>query len=267
MAPDMTDPLLLLSDSDLAEIGRALRARRLDPPFSGTGLQRILPEPAATQIAAALQQLADQGFTLDQMATVTELIGRSRGQQKAADDLFDLVVTGPEAPGITNRDTSVVVREMFSHAEQSVLLAGYAVYQGQKVLQALAERMDARPDLKVRLFLDIGRGPGDTSASRQIVKRFAERFRTKQWPRDHRLPEVYFDPRSLQIDATKRACLHAKCIVTDLKRVFVSSANFTEAAQERNLEVGMLIRSPHLAGHLANHFETLVSNNLLQRLP
>ena len=74
-------------------------------------------------------------------------------------------------------------------------------------------------------------------------------------------------PRSLATDANKKACLHAKCIVTDRKEVFVSSANFTEAAQERNLEVGLIIHSSRLAGRLADHFETLVSNNLLERLP
>lgn len=262
----MTDPLLSLSDADLAEVGRALRAGRLDAPFSGIGLQRVLPESAATGVAAALQRFAEQGFTREQIATVAELVGRSRGQRKVAEDLFDLVVTGPEAPGIANRDTSVVVREMFSHAERSVLLAGYAVYQGQKVFQALAERMEARPNLSVRFFLDVGRGPGDTSASDQIIRRFAERFRTKHWPQGHRHPEVYFDPRSLETDASKKACLHAKCIVADREQVFISSANFTEAAQERNLEVGLLIRSAHLATRLADHFEALVSHRLLERL-
>ncbi|TMQ33925.1 MAG: hypothetical protein E6K70_10465 [Planctomycetota bacterium] len=68
----------------------------------------------------------------------------------------------------------------------------------------------------------------------------AIRFRNREWPKDSRLPEVYFDPRSLALDPKKRACMHAKCIVIDRKTVFVSSANFTEAAQERNLEVGLL---------------------------
>ncbi len=175
-----------------------------------------------------------------------------------------MVTTGPEALGITNRDTSVVVRELFAHARQSVLVAGYAVYQGQKVFQALADRMDAVPELKVRMFLDIGRGQGDTSASSEIIRRYAERFRTKQWPQGRRLPEVLFDPRSLESDPHKKACLHAKCIVVDREKVFVSSANFTEAAQERNLEVGLLIDSTLLAGRLTNHFECLALGNLLQ---
>ena len=261
----MIDALLSLSDSDLAEIGRALRARRLDAPFTQVSLQRLVG-PLAAGTAAALERLSNQGFTTEQMATVTDVISRSRAQRTIAEDLFDLVVTGPEAPGVTNRDTGVVVREMFAKAERSVLLAGYTVYQGQKVFQALAERMEAKPELKVQLFLDVGRGPGDSSASEQIVRRFAERFRNKQWPTGHRLPEVYYDPRSLIPDAVQRACLHAKCIVSDLSQVFISSANFTEAAQERNLEVGLLINSAHLARQLTQYFCTLLSKTLLLRV-
>jgi phosphatidylserine/phosphatidylglycerophosphate/cardiolipin synthase-like enzyme len=90
------------------------------------------------------------------------------------------------------------------------------------------------------------------AGTKQIVRRFAERFRSREWPKDGRLPEVYFDPRSLATDPVKRASMHAKCIVIDGQIVFVSSANFTEAAQERNLEIDLLIRSSTLDDHFAN---------------
>ena len=68
------------------------------------------------------------------------------------------------------------------------------------------------------------------------------------------------------------SCLHAetdlpsrrKCIVVDNRSVFVSSANFTEAAQQRNLEVGLLIHSESLAEKLTRHFDTLLAECLLQ---
>jgi phosphatidylserine/phosphatidylglycerophosphate/cardiolipin synthase-like enzyme len=78
---------------------------------------------------------------------------------------------------------------------------------------------------------------------------------------------AYYDPRSLNADAAKRASLHAKCIVIDREAAFVSSANFTEAAQVRNIEVGVLIRSPGFAVKLARHFETLAAEGILRRLP
>lgn len=46
----------------------------------------------------------------------------------------------------------------------------------------------------------------------------------------------------------KRSSLHAKCVVVNAEQVFVSSANFTKVGQERNIEVGLKIQSPQLAG-------------------
>jgi hypothetical protein len=54
-------------------------------------------------------------------------------------------------------------------------------------------------------------------------------------------------------------------IVVDGKAVFISSANFTEAAQERNIEMGLLVRSRWLAERVTRHFETLLLAGLLER--
>jgi phosphatidylserine/phosphatidylglycerophosphate/cardiolipin synthase-like enzyme len=77
---------------------------------------------------------------------------------------------------------------------------------------------------------------------------------------------VFYDPRSLARDAAQRSSLHAKCVVIDRRVAFVSSANFTEAAQVRNIEVGALIESSHFAGRLVEHFEGLADAGLLWRL-
>jgi phosphatidylserine/phosphatidylglycerophosphate/cardiolipin synthase-like enzyme len=262
----MTEHLPVLPDADLQELVRALRANRLESPYTPTGVQRIVSGPYVSEVAIGLQRLADQGFSSFQIATTMELMVKARSQRPLAEDLIDLVTTGPEAPGVSNRDTGVVVRELFAHAQQSVLVAGYAVYQGQRVFQALADRMEELPELQVQMFLDIQRGHGDTATSNDIARRFADRFRKKQWPEQRRLPKVFFDPRALEADTQKKACLHAKCIVVDRKDLFVSSANFTEAAQERNVEVGLLIQSAALAQRVQGHFEALLDANMLARL-
>jgi hypothetical protein len=111
--------------------------------------------------------------------------------------------------------------------------------------------------------LDIQRGQGDTTLASLLVHRFADRFRTTQWPHDRPLPEVYYDPRSLEMSTHEKSAMHAKCIAVDGRDLFVSSANFTEAAQNRNLEVGLLIRSVSLAENLVRHFDALVEQRLL----
>ena len=47
----------------------------------------------------------------------------------------------------------------------------------------------------------------------------------------------------------------------------VTSANFTEAAQERNIELGLLVRIPTIAMQVEDHFYNLIQNGHLIRLP
>src|SRR4051794_28630423 len=120
----MMEHLSRLADNDLQELATALRSNRLESLFTPIGIARITSSPRAPEIAAELQALADQGFTPCHLATTMELMVKSRSQRPLAEDLIDLVTTGPEAPGINNRDTGVVVRELFAHAERCVLIAG-----------------------------------------------------------------------------------------------------------------------------------------------
>jgi phosphatidylserine/phosphatidylglycerophosphate/cardiolipin synthase-like enzyme len=262
----MTSPLCLLTAETLGQLAGALRSGRLAPPFTPLLLRRYVPEGLAGVIAAELQQRVGEGMNTRHLAECLDLLCQDRKQRPVAEDLIDLVWTGPEAPGIVNRDTSVVVREMFQGARESVLVAGYAVYQGQVVFQELAARMDEMPGLQVQMFLDVQRPPHDPSSPSELVRAFAERFLQKEWPGE-RLPKLFYDPRSLVADHAVRASLHAKCVVVDGQQAFVSSANFTGAAQTKNIEVGVLLRSSPFARRLVEHFETLAASHVLQPIP
>jgi len=178
----MQEPLLALAPSDLRALVSALRTGRLCPPYPPASVQRTLNGAIAAEVSSALLELASSGMPAVAIARTLELLAAACESRPSIEDVIDLVTTGPEVRGVTNRDTSVVVRALFHKAEESVLVAGYAVYQGQRVFQALADRMLERSNLKVRMFLDIQRKQGDTSADSEVVARFAHRFRTAQWP-------------------------------------------------------------------------------------
>lgn len=125
--------------------------------------------------------------------------------------------------------------------------------------------MEARPELRATLLLNIERKRGDTTAADQLVRRFTERFWRTEWPGSSR-PGVYYDPRALELEGPA-AVLHAKALVVDDETVFVTSANLTEAALDRNIEVGLLIRDRALASSLVSHFRQLIDRNLLSALP
>jgi phosphatidylserine/phosphatidylglycerophosphate/cardiolipin synthase-like enzyme len=108
----------------------------------------------------------------------------------------------------------------------------------------------------------------ETSCERRnefLDRTLAKAYRKTDWPWDA-VPERYDDPGSLAPNASERSVLHAKCIVADDRRAFVTSANFTEAAHERSIEAGLLLDNPTIALALTRQFEGLVNAKVLKRL-
>jgi len=263
----LTFPLRELSESAMVALADALEAGRLAGPYTSFSVQRYVSAQAAEAVANDLERFRVEGLSPASIAYFLRMLAAERADGHRAHDQLELVWTGPEAPGGQSRDTGVVVREMFSRAKQSVLVAGFAVRQGRDIFRALAERMEELPQLHVRMFLNVGPASfTDQRSSSEIVRAFSEDFRSSQWPGKH-LPEVYYDPRALDQEGHQRASLHAKCVVVDQAEALVTSANFTEAAQQRNIEVGVRIVDAMFAKALEQQFEGLVLGNDLLRLP
>ena len=125
--------------------------------------------------------------------------------------------------------------------------------------------MDEKPGLRVTILLNIQRRRGDKSTASDLVRRFADRFWGMDWPGSSR-PSVYYDPRSLDPEGPG-GVLHAKAVVTDEKTVFITSANLTEAALDRNYELGLLVRDRALAATVSSQFQGLIDRALLCPLP
>jgi len=176
-----------------------------------------------------------------------------------------LVWTGPEAKGLHSRDTRQVYEEMIASAKRSILISSYAYFDGQKAFRLLAKRMDSSPKLRATLLLNIERGQRSTTKSEALVRRFADRFWKSDWPGKAR-PSVYYDPRSLEPDGPK-GVLHAKAVISDEETLFVTSANLTEAALDRNIEVGVLLRDRTIVLAALAHFRGLIDQKLLLPLP
>ena len=133
------------------------------------------------------------------------------------------------------------------------------------IVHALARRTDAVPRMAVTMLLNIERRHGDTSAADAIAIRFATDFK-RNWPGTRR-PDIYYDPRSVDTGEGPGAVLHAKAVVHDNEQVFVTSANLTPNALDRNIEAGVLVRDRSLAQTLASHFQRLIDTGLVVPLP
>jgi phosphatidylserine/phosphatidylglycerophosphate/cardiolipin synthase-like enzyme len=105
----------------------------------------------------------------------------------------------------------------------------------------------------------------ETRQDSEILREYAVTLGGR-WPGPRR-PHLYYDPRSLDADYSKRATWNAKVVVADEGTSFVTSANFTEWAQQRNVEVGVLIRNHAFGRQLRQQFEALVLSPVVLEVP
>ena len=255
----MIDTLAALPAHLRKRLAQALDAGALAAPYSSPALHAALGhrDPG---ILGALEALASMGVTDRAAAAWIRALDRAASPPAKP----DLVWSGPEVPGLHARDTRRVYDELFGSAARSLWAVSYAYFDGPRVFDRLARRMEAIPELKVTLLLNIHRGLRDTSSADAVVRRFADQFWKRDWPGTVP-PSVFYDPRS--VDPDVRGVLHAKTVVADEESVFVTSANFTAAALDENIELGLLVRYRPLALSVVRHLQGLIDRGSLKALP
>lgn len=258
----MTDALFALAPFQRQRLYKALVSGLIRSPVSEQMLQSVLGDlEDVDSVLQALQELEGLGI-VGKGAAAWVRMSDALEQRNAKPDL---VWSGPEVPGVCARDTRQVFEELLGSARTSLWACTYAFFDGPKAFQVLAKNMDANPSLSVTLLLNIQRGKGDTTSADQLVRKFTDRFWKVEWPGKKR-PRVFYDPRALEIEGLG-AVLHAKAMVVDEERVLVTSANFTEAALDRNIELGLLVRDRAMAASIKAHFQGLVESGVLRLLP
>lgn len=229
----------------------ALRTGRVAMPFLPLALQRVLGRGVEPGSAEWLNVVGASGCSAKATALWVELLAETCERRDVSEQVVQIVSTAPTGDVAMHRDTAVVVQDLFRRAKRSLLISTYGIYGGPEIFRTLAARMESDAELRVRLFLNLhGGGPADN---------FARDFRRYHWPEQAPLPDIYYDVRSQAARPEgETAVMHAKCIVMDGQEVLVTSANFTEAAQHRNIEVGLLVRSEAVARQVTEFFDGLI---------
>jgi len=247
--------LTSLSMPDLRSLLRAVEERRVAVPVTETGLS-ALGVSAMEEVAAVLAGLPEPGVRAVLETAIAERVHRAAPQ-------LDLVWTGPEARDATARDTAVVVRQLFEQARKSVLVGGFSFDHGADIFRPLHAVMVAHA-VTATFFLDIeghadSAAGGDAYAVAQIDRFFAD-----NWPFVPPRPDVYYDPRTA-VPGPPWASLHAKCVVIDDRRTLITSANFTDRGQTRNIETGVLIDDDTFARGLVRQWRGLIASGLVRK--
>lgn len=64
----------------------------------------------------------------------------------------------------------------------------------------------------------------------------------------------------------EQGAMHAKCVAVDESATFITSANFTSAAQTTNVEVGVLVRDAEFTQRVGAQWRGLAARGLFRRL-
>jgi phosphatidylserine/phosphatidylglycerophosphate/cardiolipin synthase-like enzyme len=169
---------------------------------------------------------------------------------------LDLVWSGPEAAQAQSRDTSQVLRELFESAERHVIIAGFA-FRGASTIFDTLHRRALASRLEIEFFIHLD----PTGKNQQMTP---ANFFQYTWPWTDVIPDVYYDAR---VDGEDdRGSMHAKCVVVDEAATFITSANFTSAAQTTNVELGVLVRDTAFAARVGAQWRSLTARGLFRQL-
>lgn len=256
----MSDPLIsaivhTCADAPTAAIEKAcalLNAENVDASTALAKLTGILSKESLVRLKRGLKGTATTSREVA-LALNSTVAGIAAG--KDTPDI-QLVWTGPDTPKASPRDTLPQMLEMIGRAESSILLVTFAAFKATVIMEALQAASTRGVELKIIVeSSDDSAGQLSHDSWKAFPKSFIKSGYVWFWPFSKR-------PKNPQGMPAK---LHAKCLVIDNREALVSSANLTDDAMGRNIEVGIRCCGPVVA-QLSSKFDSLMQIGQLRQM-
>jgi cardiolipin synthase len=161
----------------------------------------------------------------------------------------ELVWTGPRTPFVSPRRTEQALLEVINGATWSLFLTSYVAYDIANVVRALNDATER--GVQVHMLLERPRSDGGAIS-------FDAMGRLRQ-----AVLGAHFFTWEDAGNAAAGGSVHAKVAVADDETCFITSANLTGSAMERNMEAGVLIRGGELPRLLGSHLRALVETKIV----
>ncbi len=235
--------MVRLTDAQLASLATACEPLPRPGPACIAALAGA--SPAAVDSVKELNDAwaADPAITGAGIALAIRIGAASR--RRLRDARPRPVWTGPGSVG-EQRLTAAVLHELLTGAEERILLVSYAAHTLPEVADDLraAVTRGCEVDVVFETAEDNDAFKGNDSAF--VTIKGINRWR---WPAEQR---------------DGGGALHAKLLIIDGQRALVGSANLTRHALNLNLEVGVVVADPEVAGALETHIRGLMRSGDLR---
>lgn len=214
------------------------------------GTYAVLNTPAARDtLATMLNAWSDSKVSGDTLAGM--LKGASHAHQRMHEEQsVQLVWTGPTSQFVPTRRTEQVLLEVILAATNELFVVTYVAYAISPVITALNEAI--RRGVKVRILLESVLGDGGSVSTDSVATMRSQ------------VPEASLYVWEKKSEEFTNGRVHAKLAVADDQIAFVTSANLTGYALERNMEAGVLIHGGAIPRALRSHLRALIETDIIQ---
>ncbi len=178
------------------------------------------------------------------------LVGASAAYNRAkAEQEIELVWTGPSSKLIATRKTEQALLQVIDAAESRLFITSFVAYNIASIMKAL-ERAIKR-GVQVSMLLEASESHGGGVSIDAIAKMKAA------------LPTAKLFSWVDKGEGFRGGKVHAKVAVADETFCFISSANLTGHAMEKNMEAGVLVRGGATPCSLHRHLEALETTHVI----
>lgn len=244
-ATDLAD---MLSPSRIEAL--AGRVRGSMPVETEASLHQLVSTPAARAVLDRLIVGWKQSeISGDLLAGI--LVGASFARQQVQrDNSVELVWTGPTTPSVPTRRTEQVLLDLIHGATRDLFIVSFVAYDVSSVVEALNAATNRGIDTRILLETSTSHGGSlsvdPVSTMRSCVPSAALYVWTDR-------PYPFVEGR-----------VHAKVAVADGNSAFLTSANLTGHALEKNMEAGVIIRGGNVPSSLREHLHALIQTRVIR---
>jgi phosphatidylserine/phosphatidylglycerophosphate/cardiolipin synthase-like enzyme len=169
---------------------------------------------------------------------------RAKGEQEV-----ELVWTGPSSTLVATRKTEQALLQVIDAATSRLFITSFVAYDVASIVKALQRAIER--GVQVSMLLEASELHGGGVSIDAIAKMKSTLPTAKVFSWVHKS------------DGFAGGKVHAKVAVADEMFCFISSANLTGHAMERNMEAGVLIRGGATPRSLHAHLEALETTNVI----
>jgi cardiolipin synthase A/B len=222
----------------------ASRIRGSDVSKAASVLKGVVGTPIASEI---IDQLVDawQSHPVSSDELASMLLAASHVFTKAAaEQSTELVWTGPTTPFVSTRRTEQALLQVINAAKVTLFITSFVAYDVSSIVKALNEASNR--GVLISILLESSQDHGGSIIFDAIgkMKALVPSARLYAW---RNKSEQFSEGR-----------VHAKVAVADETICFITSANLTGHAMEKNMEAGVLVTGGQIPSLLERHLNALV---------